>query len=255
LSDPEVLVGLIKVINPAYKNPGKEKLKALANSYKRCVISSSLHFPFDDEQTVNSFDKIVRNEYPTALKRMIGFVNDFIDLNAPVHKDVNLARALIDLIQQDESISNDDKFYIDKNGEQIKKAALGDLRSVCLPAFMLGVWHYVVVNRKDNTVGKETYDAWCPTAGGGQRKYTAQMGKGILEGLTVYMDYGQEAKTTETADKPTGDTSAVSTSECTSPVTQQMYNNNPTFFTFNITGGNNNFYQHVDKVTNNYGGK
>lgn len=34
LSDPEVLVGLIKVINPAYTNPGKEKLRAIVNNYK-----------------------------------------------------------------------------------------------------------------------------------------------------------------------------------------------------------------------------
>ena len=36
LSDPEVLVGLIKVINPAYVDPGKEKLKTIVNNYKRC---------------------------------------------------------------------------------------------------------------------------------------------------------------------------------------------------------------------------
>ena len=32
-------------------------------------------------------------------------------------------------------------------------------------------------------------------------------------------------------------------------------NNNPTFFNINISGGNNNFFQHVDKLTINNGGK
>ena len=32
LSDPEVLVGLIKVINPDYTDPGKENLKGTANN-------------------------------------------------------------------------------------------------------------------------------------------------------------------------------------------------------------------------------
>ena len=32
LSDPEVLVGLIKVINPDYADPGKENLKGTANN-------------------------------------------------------------------------------------------------------------------------------------------------------------------------------------------------------------------------------
>ena len=34
-----------------------------------------------------------------------------------------------------------------------------------------------------------------------------------------------------------------------------MVNNNPTFFNINISGGNNSFYQHVDKLTINNGGK
>ena len=32
LSDPEVLVGLLRVINPAYADPGKEKLKTIVNN-------------------------------------------------------------------------------------------------------------------------------------------------------------------------------------------------------------------------------
>lgn len=55
LSDPEVLVGLIKVINPDYTDPGKENLKGTANNYKACKISNSTYLPFDDEQA-NWFD-------------------------------------------------------------------------------------------------------------------------------------------------------------------------------------------------------
>lgn len=48
LSDPEVLVGLIKVINPDYTDPGKENLKVTANNYKACKISNSTYLPFAD---------------------------------------------------------------------------------------------------------------------------------------------------------------------------------------------------------------
>ena len=50
LSDPEVLVGLIKVINPDYIDPGKENLKSTVNNYKACKTSNSTYLPFDDEQ-------------------------------------------------------------------------------------------------------------------------------------------------------------------------------------------------------------
>lgn len=255
LSDPEVLVGLIRVINPAYTDPGKEKLKTIANNFKQGGNSRSVYFPFHDDQVINAFDQTVRVNYQTALNRMIGFVNDFLDMSEPVHKDVNLVRAVVDLIQQDQTIEATDEFYVGPNGEKKKKAALGDLKEVCLPSFLLGVWHYVVVNRKDNNIGKKTYEIWCPSAGGGQRKYTAHMGEGILDSLTTYTVDTKETITAEVVDEPIEDDVSDAAGQDTPPVTQQMVNNNPTFFNINISGGNNSFYQHVDKLTINNGGK
>lgn len=139
LSDPEVLVGLIKVINPDYTDPGKENLKVTANNYKACKISNSTYLPFDDEQVISAFDSKVRTAYQSVLNRMIGFVNDFLDISEVVHKDVNLVRALIDLVQQDQTIQAGDEFFVEPNGEKKKKAALGDLKEVCLPSFLLGI--------------------------------------------------------------------------------------------------------------------
>ena len=159
LSDPEVLVGLIKVINPDYTDPGKENLKTIVNNYKVCKTSNSAYLPFNDEQVISAFGATVENRYQTALNGMVEFVDEFLDLSEAVRKDVNLVKALIDLIQQDQSIAGEEEFYIEPNGGKKKKAALGDLNDVCLPSFLLGVWHYVVINRKDNSVGKDTYDA------------------------------------------------------------------------------------------------
>lgn len=255
LSDPEVLVGLIKVINPAYTNPGKEKLRAIVNNYKRCETSTSTYFPFDDDQVVTAFDMTVKTDYQTSLNGMIKFVNDFLDVNKTIHKDINLVRALVDLIQQDQSIKASDEFYIEPNGEKKKKAALGDLKKVCLPSFLVGVWHYVVVNRRDNAVGKKTYDVWCPSNGRAPRKYTAHLGEGLLDGLMTYTVDTKETITAEVVDEPIEDDTSDAVGQDTPPATQQMVNNNPTFFNINISGGNNSFYQHVDKLTINNGGK
>lgn len=246
LSDPEVLVGLIKVINSAYIDPGKEKLKTIVNNYKRCETSTSIYFPFGDDQVISAFDETVRNNYQTALNGMIGFVNDFLDVSDTVHKDVNLVRALVDLVQQDQTIQAGDEFFIGPNGEKKKKAALGDLKEVCLPSFLLGVWHYVVVNRKDNGIGKKTYDVWCPSTGGGQRKYTAHMGEGILDGLATYL--------VDTVDKPTTDAEPVETViiEDEQKQSVQQTVNNPFVFNFNQYGNNGTQIGHVE---NYYGGK
>lgn len=246
LSDPEVLVGLLSVINPSYADPGKERLKTTVNNYKRCGISTSTYFPFDDEQVIAAFDKNVRTDYQAALNRMIEFVNKFLDLGEPVYKDARLVRALIDLIQQDQSIKVDDEFYIESDGQKKKKTALGGLKKVCLPSFLLGVWHYVVVNRKDNSIGKKTYDIWCPSNGGGQRKYTAHMGEEILNDLTTYC--------VDAVDKTEADTEAAETviiEEASKQPTQQTVNN-PFVFNFNQYGNNGTQIGHIE---NYYRGK
>lgn len=246
LSDPEVLVGLIKVINPDYTDPGKENLKGTANNYKACKISNSTYLPFDDEQVISAFDSKVKTAYQSVLNRMIGFVNDFLDMSETVHKDVNLVRAIVDLIQQDQTIKAGDEFFIEQNGEKKKKAALGDLKEVCLPSFLLGVWHYIVVNRKDNGIGKATYDVWCPSAGGGQRKYIAHMGKGILESLTIsYADIVEKAE----MDAEPVETVII---EGTSDQQVQQTVNNPFVFNFNQYGNNGTQIGHIE---NYYGSK
>lgn len=246
LSDPEVLVGLLRVINSAYEDPGKEKLKTIANNYKRCETSKSTYLPFGDYQVINAFDKTVRTDYQMALNRMIEFVNRFLDIGEPIHKDISLVRALIDLIQQDQSINEADEFYIEPNGQTKKKAAFGGLKEVCLPSFLLGVWHYVVVNRKDNSVGKETYDVWCPSTGGGQRKYTAHMGEGTFGDLTTYC--------VDAAEKAEADTEAAETViiEDVPEQSVQQTVNNPFVFNFNQYGNNGTQIGHIE---NYYHGK
>ena len=255
LSDAEVLVGLIKVINPDYADPGKEKLKTIANNYKRCTASTSTYFPFDDDQIVSVFDRSVRTDYQTPLNGMIAFVNRFLDTSEGIHKDTNLVRSLIDLILQDQSIEFSDEFYIGSDGGKKKKASLGGLTEVCLPSFLLGIWHYIVVHRKDNGIGKKTYDTWCPSTGGGQRKYTVHMGEGILDGLSTFMIEQTDLIHTDIASDPTDDAAADTTGDNETTVNQQMVNNNPTFFNIKILGGNNSFYHHVENLTINNGGK
>ena len=246
LTDPEVLAGLIKVINPDYKDPGKEKLKGTANNYKACKSSKGTYLPFDDEQVLSAFNNNVQTNYPAALNGMIKFVKGFLELGPAVHKDTNLVRALIDLILQDQSINPNEEFFIGESGERVKKSTLGDLQKVCLPSFLLGVWHYVVIYRKDNSVGKDTYDKWCPAQDRAQRKYTAHMGEGLFPNLSSYM---VEAENIPTADSET-DEPIIIDSVPEQQVQQTV--NNPLVFNFNQYGSNGTQIGHIE---NYYGGK
>ena len=240
LTDSEVLAGLIQVVDSDYVNPGKDLLKTPANNYKACRISSGVYLPFRDRQMIQAFDTRVKTHHAEELAGMTSFVRAYLDLGESVGRAANLVRALIDLLQKDDSIPDTEELNIGEHGEKIKKAALGDLSNVCLPAFLLGVWHYVIVNRTDNSVGRTTYDIWCPSTGGGPRDYTASMGEGILEDLIVYMPESDGVE--DTADEVIieADPEKEQQAEWTSGPAKQdetpVVNNNPIFIQQNGDG-------------------
>lgn len=246
LTDPEVLMGLIKVINPDYQEMDRNTLKTKANDYKSCKTSVGTYLPFGETQEIRAFDERVKTAYKSALNEMTVFVSTYLDLGEAVGKTTRLVKALIDLIQQDKTIAPTEDFFIGAKGETIKKTALGGLEEVCLPAFLLGVWHYAVVNRKDNKVGQATYDAWCPSTGGGPRVYTAHMGEGILDGLSVYLPYPQEETGPEFKEAAPFEAEIVDEIPKSQSQPAQHTVTNSFIFNFTQNGNNNTQIGHVE---------
>lgn len=234
LTDPKVLIGLIKVINPDYQEPKEDALKGKTNTFKSCKTSNGQYLPFGNTPEVEAFDERVQNEYHDALGAMTEFVALFLETCTKVKKDERLVKALIDLIEKDDSIKSDEEFYIEENGQKIKKTALCGLNDVCLPAFLLGVWHYVVVHRKDNGVGRDTYDRWCPKNGRALRPYSGDMGKYITRKIEVRMpetDVNEEAEIHDLGDEDADQSDSEfdfgdeDSKAGMSPPTQQIINN------------------------------
>lgn len=245
LNDPDVLVGLITVINPDYEDPGKAVLKTKANDYKSCKLSKGQYLPFGDKLAIEVFDQRVRDNYLAARNDMCIFVDSFIETGTKLQKDVRLVKALIDLIEQDESIDDSVEFMVGENGDAVRKDQLRNLKRVCLPSFLLGIWHFIVINRKNNKVGQLTYDTWCPENGGGTREYEGTMGDGISIEFDVYTlepedeteDTEQEAEVVEDQPELNNQDNQNDHRETsgTGPNLQQI--NNP--FTFIQNGDNN----------------
>ena len=245
LNDPDVLVGLITVINPDYEDPGKAVLKTKANDYKSCKLSKGQYLPFGDKLAIEVFDQRVRDSYLAARNDMCIFVDSFIETGTKLQKDVRLVKALIDLVEQDESIDDSVEFLIGENGDAVRKDQLRNLKRVCLPSFLLGIWHFIVINRKNNKVGQLTYDTWCPENGGGTREYEGTMGDGISIEFDVYTlepedeteDTEQEAEVVEDQPELNNQDNQNDHRETsgTGPNLQQI--NNP--FTFIQNGDNN----------------
>ena len=166
LTEPNMLIGLIKVCYPEYTEPTtneRKSFKSMTSKYKNCTQKESELFAFSNPVIAKAFMERVENDYRTSLEAMNDFTNSFINTAS---KDIyiQLIELLLDLIELDRSIEGNDKFFMLPNGKVILKAEfhsfLDDSSVVCLPAFLLGIWHFIIANREDNSIGRATIEKW-----------------------------------------------------------------------------------------------
>lgn len=164
LSDPDLFFDLIKIMNPSAVKHASKTFKENTSSYKNCRKNSGAYLPFgSDSVEVQTFDTCIRSEYNIALSRMHSFVEKYLDVGSETKKDEYLVKALIEIIQSDDLISNDDIFYCKETGTPTTKQVLVKETAVHLEAFLVGVWHYILTNRFDNMSGRVTLNTWSPT--------------------------------------------------------------------------------------------
>ena len=257
LSEPEMLIALAKIVQPDFSAPldsMEATIKGNAFDYKSCKNAGGTYFPFSDSAAIQAFDTRVRNDYRSALISMSNLIDAFIDVGGSIKKDERLVRALIELVCLDDSIDHERAFYINESGAPSKKSDFFTMSALSLQPFLLGVFHFAVCRTEGNTIGQETFDAWCPSQGGGQRIYTATLGENLSRplhlsycGLTAPVDEAEitDANFNEGAAEP----NEQAASENVPPSgTQQIVNDHPAFFNINVTGNHNSFFNQVDTV-------
>lgn len=193
LNNPEVLSGLIRVINPDFKRPKKKTFGSNTSDYIRCKIANGTYFPFDDPTTLEAFDRRVKSDYKEALTCMSDFVDTFIDVGTAIGKDVILTKALIELIDADKSIAGQEEFYSCEDGRILTKTELVRIQEACLPAFLLGIWHYIIIKGEKNTVGADTYISWhkAPAEPRGKWTFMGMTGASISRDIKIKICSGQ----------------------------------------------------------------
>lgn len=186
LKDTDLLLGLIRVVQPDFFEPPASTFAQNTSAYKACKLSSGTYLPFADSAFTASFDDRVKNEYVASLSAMSRFVQDYIDLGS-TEKHIRLVKALIDLICLDASIADTEQFYANRDGTPLTKKALCATSDAYLSSFLLGAWHYIVVNRPENTIGRTTYEAWHeePEVAHSQWRYCASIGDGVTRKIDV----------------------------------------------------------------------
>ena len=179
-SESDVFAALIRIAVPAYSKGDKSTI----STYKSCESS---RVQILNQANIKSFDERVRTNYTAPLTQMMQLLNRFLDVD---NQSAWLAKAIIELVGEDAIIPDSASFLAAPNGSALSKAELRTATDICLPALLLGVWHYVVMNRPDNTIGKATYDEWCPPAkmSNSKRPFVSDIGAGITRKLNITME-------------------------------------------------------------------
>ena len=200
LSHPDILIGLIRVVQPTYLAPAASTFAQNTSAYKSCAISSGTYLPFNDPSFTTPFDTLVQTNYNCALARMAEFIDNFIDIENTI-KSENLVKALLELIKADQSITDNDAFYVNSGGQALNKEAVCALTDICLQPFLLGVWHFIIMSRQDNEVGRATFEEWheAPEMKGQQWRFISSIGEDAARTVNVMVlnltadDAGPEA--------------------------------------------------------------
>lgn len=181
LSQPELLIELVKVIKPKFDPPEKEStLKKNVSNYRQCKDNGGSYFSVVFESNdVNVFDERLKNDYCGAHSDMAVLAARFIGED----KAEWLVKALLETINK----SVTDKAVFIMGGQNMSKAELMEIDDVDIPTFVLGVWHYIVMEVRDNTVGQATFAAWHTKKGDANSEwvFTGIIGSKIKRNITI----------------------------------------------------------------------
>ncbi|WP_294155425.1 hypothetical protein [uncultured Selenomonas sp.] len=162
-TESDLFLALASIIFPDLpKRTGQDK-QTISNSisnFKTCKTWGWSEARLKESHTREVFSARLHDEYAAAVRSMEEIVQKFIDMGT--QKDEWLCKALLVLIEQDDSIPSTQEFYAQPDGTPISKEKLCQQDSLYIAPFLLGVWHFCVCGRKDNACGHETYENWFP---------------------------------------------------------------------------------------------
>ncbi|MDY3728740.1 MAG: hypothetical protein SO015_11400 [Wujia sp.] len=208
ITEPETLMSLARIVTPDIEEPTSLENKSMrdgTSDFKACRGWGWRQFLLGDMAAKKSFDERMKNDYQGCLAQMTEFTNKYLDLRTDTHKDVFLVKALLELLDADGTIDGDTKFYAEKSGETITKDELLGQSTICLELFLLGLWHYCIVEVKKNSIGQETYKEWCPpTEGNNERPYEAAIGENSNRELKLTYCYPSDFDIPKEADEKDG---------------------------------------------------
>ncbi len=247
LNDTDVMKGLINVVTGQAVDPYNDSFKKNTSEYKSCKYNGGTYIPFNEVSTISSFDNAVKNKYSDTLDRMSEFTNEYLIVENSEKREW-LIKALLDVIEHDVEIKDGDLFYVCRSGDAVSKSVLSQISNIEFEPFLVGVLHYILLNRTINTLGRSTFEFWhTRQSPHSEWNFVSDIGSRIIRSITVIMmavkkeNYSDFTENKEAASEPEIIIEDATTQSSTQNITQIV--NNPTIV--NQYGEKN---IHIDRV-------
>ncbi|MFS9375164.1 hypothetical protein [Streptococcus infantis] len=161
LSETDIMRSLVDIFTGEIQQmPYGSTFKKNVSDYKKCIISKTGYLPFDNLSFINLFKDSVEQNKKDTLESMSVFINEKFS----ERKLKWLVSAVVESICTDETIKDSENFKISPN-ESASKQGLLSVEVIEIESFLLDVMRYIFVNKKDNTEGKPTFEAWYSQSG------------------------------------------------------------------------------------------
>lgn len=199
ITDENMLTKLLRIAMPTLSAVSRDD----AQNFKQCKVKQSKNLKMVNCEIGKALHNRMDSDYYACFEAMSAFISTFLDV--PEGKDQKLIKALLELIEQDQDILPDQLFRVCPDGKAICKSEMSDMVVINIPAFLLGVLLFTLTEVKDNRVGSDTYNTWCPTDGNAhtRRYYQGHMGEAITRTLSFDNSVNQQAASTQRQESPT----------------------------------------------------
>lgn len=169
-----------------------DKLHTYASNFRngREVPKKGKYIRLGNSQVCSIFKDEMAADKMAGLTRVKKYVDDFV----PERSRLWLVRALLELIQLDESIPDNKMFYTKPEFMPTYKSELMSGESeISFYDFLLGIWFYVYENCDDNSIGERTIKSLSTEVKANVESEFSSSSIGVSEqfqGVKVSFDFG-----------------------------------------------------------------
>lgn len=185
VSNKNMLEALVRFFIPSFCQPPMGRtFEGDTSDYRACKVSYGVNLPFNDNVEVDGFDRRMKNQYQTLSGQMDTFVDNFLQTDSDERMQW-LVQALLTLIDKDMTIAPETLFYT--SASPITKTELLSLDHYCLSSLLLAIWHFIITERPDNIIGRDTFEAWHRRSGetNGRWSFITSIGKTYPKEISI----------------------------------------------------------------------